>query len=284
MSQRVLITGATGFVGRQVLRALEGHEITAVLREGSVAPEACAHVLRTPDLFAQDIDFWTSACAGIDIVIHLAWYAEPGLYQTSLKNLDCLAGTLRLSRGAVAAGVKRFVGIGTCFEYDLACPTLSQGQRLSVSAPLGPSSPYGAAKAATWLALSRGLAAEPTSFAWARLFYLYGEAEDPRRLAAYLHLQLAAGEPALLTSGRQVRDFLDVREAGRQIAQLALGSASGAFNICSGRPVTVASFAADIAAHYGRPDLVRLGARPDSPLDPPFVVGEPSIAREEEMT
>lgn len=281
---RVLLTGATGFVGRQVLRALldRGATVVAVTREGREAPEGADDVVRTSDLFAEDADFWARACTGIDAVAHVAWYAEPGKYQTSPKNLDCLAGTCRLARGAASAGVGRFVGVGTCFEYDLATPALARGERLLPDAPLGPATPYGAAKAAAWMALSRSLPNEDVAFAWCRLFYMFGEGEDARRLVPYLHAQLSRGEPAELTSGRQVRDFLDVQEVGDQIAEVVLGHASGALNICSGKAVTVAELATEIAAGYGRPDLIRLGARPDHPHDPPFVVGVPSLQKAEE--
>jgi dTDP-6-deoxy-L-talose 4-dehydrogenase (NAD+) len=81
------------------------------------------------------------------------------------------------------------------------------------------------------------------------------------------------GEPAKLTSGDQIRDFLNVREAGRMIAEAALGSELGSVNICSGIPVTVRQLAEQIADEYGRRDLLEFGARPDNLFDPPRVVG-----------
>ncbi len=92
------------------------------------------------------------------------------------------------------------------------------------------------AKAAAFTALSQSLPQQGVAFAWCRLFYLYGEGEDARRLVPYLRAKLAAGEPAELTSGRQIRDYLDVREAGRLIVETALGAIQGPVNICSGVP------------------------------------------------
>jgi dTDP-6-deoxy-L-talose 4-dehydrogenase (NAD+) len=174
---------------------------------------------------------------------------------------------LRLAEGAIAAGVRRFIGIGTCFEYDLSAG------HLAVETPLNPTTPYAQAKADAFLALTRLLPPHDLAFAWCRLFYLYGEGEDARRLVPYLHARLKAGEPAELSSGTQVRDFLDVREAGRMIAEAALGARQGPINICSGSPVTVRALAERIADEYGRRDLLRFGARPDNFTDPPVVVG-----------
>jgi nucleoside-diphosphate-sugar epimerase len=200
-------------------------------------------------------------------VIHVAWNVEPATYLQSIKNLDCLTGTLHLAKGAAQARVRRFIGIGTCFEYDLT------GGMLSVQTPLRPLTPYAGAKAAAFMALSQWLPQQGVEFAWCRLFYLHGEGEDERRLVPYLRAKLMAGEPAELTSGKQIRDYLDVREAARMIVETALSAVQGPVNICSGMPITVRQLAEQIADEYGRRDLLRFGARPDNLVDPPCVVG-----------
>ncbi|HET8545283.1 MAG TPA: NAD(P)-dependent oxidoreductase [Pseudolabrys sp.] len=269
----ILLTGATGFVGRQVLRALgeRGCRVRPVVREGKqerLARDAAIEtVVASPDIFAESTAWWARSCQGVDTVIHAAWYAEPGQYLQSPKNQDCLAGTLRLANGAVQAKVRRFVGIGTCFEYDLGAG------RLSIETPLKPSTPYAQAKADAFRALSASLPRQGVAFAWCRLFYLYGEGEDVRRLVPYVRARLQAGEPAELSSGSQIRDFLDVREAARMIVDVAIGSGEGPVNICSGRPVTVREVAERIADEFGRRDLLRFGARADNPADPPCVIG-----------
>ena len=272
-SRLILLTGATGFVGRQVLRALveQNCKVRLIVRDASrskvAQSDAIEAVIATSDLWSESIEWCADVCRNVDSVIHAAWYAEPGQYLRSPRNLDCLAGTLRLSQGASRAKVRRFVGIGTCFEYDLSAG------HLTVATPLRPTSPYAAAKAAAYLALSQYLPQQGLEFAWCRLFYLYGEGEDERRLMPYLRARLAAGEPAELSNGTQIRDYLDVREAGRMIAECALGSEQGSVNICSGTPVTVRALAERIADEFGRRDLLRFGARPDNLVDPPCVVG-----------
>lgn len=273
MTGVVLLTGATGFVGRQVLRALDarGVKVRVVIREGTqpqlTTLDAIETIVTSKDIFAENADWWADTCKGIDTVIHVAWYAEPGKYLESLKNIDCLTGTLHLAKGVVQAKVRRFIGIGTCFEYDLA------GGLLSVETPLKPLTPYAGAKAAAFMALSQWLPRQNIEFAWCRLFYLYGEGEDARRLVPYLRTRLSAGEPAELTSGSQIRDFLDVREAAQMIVEIALSKVQGPLNICSAKPITVRQLAENIADEYERRDLLKFGARPDNLIDPPCVVG-----------
>jgi dTDP-6-deoxy-L-talose 4-dehydrogenase (NAD+) len=269
----ILLTGATGFVGRQVLRVLaeRGCRVRAVVRSGKqgmlVRDDAIETIVASADIFAESVAWWAQACRAVDTVIHAAWYAEPDKYLQSPKNQDCLSGTRRLAEGAVQAKVRRFVGIGTCFEYDLGAG------RLSIETPLKPSTPYAQAKVEAFNVLSASLPQQGVALAWCRLFYLHGEGEDARRLVPYVRARLQAGEPAELSSGSQIRDFLDVREAALMIADVALGSEEGPVNICSGKPVTVREVAERIADEFDRRDLLRFGARADHPVDPPCVVG-----------
>jgi len=273
MTGLVLLTGATGFVGRQVLRALgeRGAMVRVVIRDemqGRLETSACVEkIVTTPDLFVETSAWLAEICRGVDIALHVAWNVEPGTYLQSAKNIDCLNGTLHLAKAAAQAGVRRFVGIGTCFEYDF-----TEGM-VSIQTPLRPTTPYAEAKAGAFMALSQYLPQQGVEFAWCRLFYLYGEGEDERRLVPYLRAKLRAGEPAELTSGEQIRDYMDVRDAGRMIVEAALGTVQGPVNICSGVPTTIRQLAELIADEYGRRDLLHFGARPNNMVDPPCVVG-----------
>jgi len=280
MAKTILITGGTGFVGKQVVRVLSeyGLSLRLVVRKGNgnlfpVFTSNCEFI-ETDDLFSESVEWWADQCAGVDSVVHLAWYVEPGKYLQSELNIDCLQGSLKLARGAIQAGVRRFVGVGSCFEYQLSAGVLS------VDTSLKPSTPYADAKAALSLSLSHWLPMHSVEFAWCRLFYLYGEGEDSRRLVPYLRSKLEKGELAELTSGKQIRDFLDVADAGKMIADVALSDQTGPVNVCSGTPITVRQLAEQIADEYRRRDLLIFGARPDNLVDPPCVVGVPNINKQ----
>ncbi|MGR6466841.1 NAD-dependent epimerase/dehydratase family protein [Rhizobium sp. PAMB 3182] len=274
---RILLTGGSGFVGRQVAAALQaqGHELVLVLRPGSSARiagiAASARVVETADLFAESLEWWRKACDGVEVVVHAAWHVVPGQFYSSPVNFDCVSGSLTLAQGAVAAGVRHFVGIGTCMEYRLP------SAHLEVAAPLEPSNVYSAAKLGLFHMLQHYFAATGTAFSWCRLFHLYGEHESPGRLVPYLRAQLEAGEVAKLSAGTQIRDFLDVAEAGRMIARVVESGQPGPVNICSGRPVTIRQMAERIADEYGRRDLLEFGTAPPHPADPPAIVGVPNL-------
>jgi dTDP-6-deoxy-L-talose 4-dehydrogenase (NAD+) len=278
MSQgRVLVTGATGFIGRHVMECLAqaGRPVRAVIRSGS-APRLQhtrdVEIIESPDIFNESPLWWKRACSDVDKCLHLAWIAKPGEYLHSIKNFDCLSGTISFARGAAEAGVSRFVGVGTCLEYRI------DDRPLSTETPLCPRTLYGGAKAATFQALSAWFFYCGTSFLWPRLFHVYGEGEDQRRFIPYLHKMMADGHVAELTSCHQVRDFLDVKDCAQRLTSLIDSDVAGAFNLCSGVPVTLRQVAESIAAKYGRSiDLLKFGAKPELKNDPPFIVGVPSF-------
>ena len=273
MKKKVLITGANGFVGKQILKTLvnENVDVVVVLRSGQPSPSDVSEIIFSDNIFSEDVEFWKQTFTGIDVIIHAAWYVEPGNYLRSSKNLDCLEGTLRMAMAAHQSGVRRFVGIGTCFEYDLS------SEILTIETPILPTTPYAAAKASVWITLSNMLPDLGVEFVWCRLFFLTGENEDPRRLIPYLHRCLKSGEVAILSSGNQIVDYLDVAEAGQKISLAALGEVTGAINICSGIGRSVKEIALDIADIYARPDLLCFGGQPDRDTDPKIVVGLPNF-------
>ena len=248
-------------------------EMTLVVRNGKENAvkdiASVKKIITSQDIFAEDRHWWANACKGIDTVIHAAWYVEPGQYLESEKNVDCLIGSIELVRGAACVKVARFIGVGTCFEYELSA------SRLSIKTPLKPLTTYAAAKTSLFTFCSAYLPSRGTDFAWCRLFYLYGEGEDERRLVPYVRGKISKGETAELTEGKQIRDYMDVSQAGDQIAEVTLGAEVGPVNICSGLRTTVRELAENIAKEYGRPDLLSFGRKDKDINDPPCVYGEP---------
>jgi len=273
---RVLVTGASGFVGRACLHALTelGCEVIAASRRPG--PPAPGVEWTTVDLLAPGEAARLGREARADTLLHLGWTVDPGRFWTDPANLDWLGATLKLVRAAAEAGARRVVGVGTCFEYDWPvegdCHELTTGLRTHTL--------YDAAKDACRRTLEAYAAQERIAFAWGRLFYLYGPGEDPARLVPGLARALLAGEPARLSSGLAVRDYMDVRDAGRSLALLATHTLEGPANIATGQGVSIAGIAREMADLAGRPDLVMLGALPDRPGEPARIVADVSRQKE----
>lgn len=268
------MTGAGGFVGPRVIRQLveQGHAVRAVIRASastSPADSRAPSVERvTADLFSVDSSALAKLAAGVDTCIHLAWYAVPGRYLDAPENLACMSGSLRLLEALGAAGCRRAVFVGSCFEYDFEPGWLHE------QGPVRPQSLYAAAKLSTWLLGEQAARLHGVDFTWARLFYLYGPGEPSRRLVPHVIHSLLRGEPVELTRGTQVRDFLHIDDVASALTALAHSDMTGVVNVGSGQPVTVRQVVAELERIVGVSGLARFGARPENPTDPPFVCAD----------
>ena len=271
---KILVTGANGFVGSQVARVLlqGGHELRASVRQHSAldaVEDVATRIEWVPiDLFDSDPDALAGLTRGVEVCIHLAWYAVPGQYLASPENLRCVTGSLRLLESLAEAGCRRAVFVGSCFEYDFEPGTLAE------MGPVRPQSLYAASKLATSLMGEQLARLRNVGFVWARLFYLYGPFEDGRRLVPSVIDSLLSGQSVDVTKGTQVRDFLHVADVGAALAAIALSDMTGVVNVGAGRPVTVREVVGTIESQIGREGLVRFGARPENPTDPPIVVAD----------
>ena len=281
MSSRILLTGATGFVGRNLLKSISNFrvDVDVVVRSGSknnlLSSKLISNVIETTNLFEHDSDWWMELCKSYSTVIHLAWYVEPGYYQNSDKNIDCLIGSLSLIQGARKAGVKRFIGVGTCLEYELKNERLSAGDT-----PLRPRTLYGASKLSLFTVLSKLFNTQENNFLWCRLFFLlpnkydkviYG---DNQRLGDYIKSRISNNESVFITSGENIRDFLYVQDAADMMAKAIFENKTGAINICSGVPRTVREVAEEIAMELGKPELLNFCSKVKQESDPECILGE----------
>jgi nucleoside-diphosphate-sugar epimerase len=268
MPGRVLVTGASGFVGRNTLAALaaRGFEVHAVARNPPAESSVQWHAA---DLLAPvELD---ELVAGVrpTHLLHLAWYAEHGRFWDAPENVDWVAASLRLLRAFAAAGGHRAVFAGTCAEYDWT------GDCCSAATPLAPATPYGAAKDALRRVVDAAAPGLGVSHAWGRIFFVFGPGEPPTRVVASVARALVRGEPVDCTSGEQVRDFLYAGDLGEAFAALVDTDAVGAFDLGSGVGIRLATLLLRLQELAGRDGLVRLGglgARPE----PARIVAEPN--------
>ncbi|MEY9531683.1 nucleoside-diphosphate-sugar epimerase [Sinorhizobium fredii] len=164
----VLITGASGFLGRHIPQSISETGSSVHVLGRTPWPGRADNVsFHRMDLLSPDTDtFETMSEIGADTLIHVAWCTEPGAYWTSIDNLRWMAASLQLVDSFLRGGGKRVIVVGTCAEYDWRYHTLIERET-----PLNPSTVYGHAKASLHKALASYAQAHGISFAWAHVFF-----------------------------------------------------------------------------------------------------------------
>lgn len=275
MAERLLVTGASGFVGRTLPAALvaRGFAVHAVAYRGAV-PALPGVTWHRADLLdsAEQAALLRDVRPGV--MVHAAWYVAHGRFWTAPENTDWLEASTALARRFAEAGGRRFIGLGTCAEYA----TEPDDALWPETRAIAPTTPYGIAKAAL---AARLMGTEGLSVAWARLFHLFGPGEHPDRLVPSVARALLEGREASCASGLPIRDFASTWFTADAIAALAASDVTGPVNIGAGEGQSIRTLAETIAGVVGRPDLLHMGALPDRPGEVPRMVADTTRLRRE---
>jgi nucleoside-diphosphate-sugar epimerase len=272
--KRLLITGARGFIGRNMLRpAIEaGFEVHAVqsTRGQQELDQSLPVRWHLADLLAPGVVEDLIDQVKPTHLLHTAWITDHGHYWTSPANLQWLAIGTRLAASFAIHGGRRFVSVGTCAEYDwTGTEPMTEGATSE-----RPATFYGRIKLCHHQMLMAASQQLGFSAVTGRVFLIYGPREGASRVIAYACNQLASGSRAYFSSGRQRRDFLHVEDAARGLVALLDAGVSGACNISSGKAETLRDVLMLLGDIAGRTDLISFDSGRDRPDDPPLIVGD----------
>ena len=276
--RRVLVTGATGFIGRSALPRLlaMGYEVHATAPDPVRASMPKDIHWHSADLLDKTQIAALMATVRPTHLLHLAWYAVPGRYQSSTENLRWVRSSLFLVEQFLQWGGRRVTVAGTCAEYggrDECCK--------ENFTPLEPADLYSVCKHALHIMMTSWSQQMKFSLAWGRVFFLYGPFEHPKRLVASVICSLLNNEFARCTEGYQERDFLYVRDVADALVALLDSNVEGPVNIASGEAVAIRDIIFALGRLLGREDLLRLGALPTPPGEQPIVVADVDRLRNE---
>lgn len=268
---RVAVTGASGFVGRHVVSALleRDDEVVAISRH----PDATNDDAVTPIAFdITDAGGLTLEQLGNpDALVHLAWGGLP-----NYRSAHHLERELRIHssflQSCIQSGINRILVAGTCLEYGL------QSGELSESMSCKPVTTYAQAKCALHEYLLELAQRHSFELCWLRMFYLYGDGQFPTSLYSQLKSALETGKKSFdMSAGDQVRDFIDVDVAARQIAALThINAAQGVMNICSGDPIRVVDKVREWLSDWRADITLNLSVYPYPDYEPHSFWGNPN--------
>jgi dTDP-6-deoxy-L-talose 4-dehydrogenase (NAD+) len=283
MMRTVAVTGASGFVGRHVVRWLARRKDCRVVASGrngdALARLGVPYVVLDLETCREDC---YDALGRPETLIHLAWGGLPR-YNDPAHLERHLAASRRFLARMIGNGLGSLTVAGTCYEYGL------QEGCLAETVPPRPTTSYAAAKNALRISLEEMKERHPFRLIWARLFFLHGEGQNPRALLPQLDRAIARGDESFdMSGGEQLRDYLTAEDASRMLVSLAMQQRhEGICNICSGAPISVRRLAEEHIARRGRAIRLNLGVLPYPDYEPMAYWGDPARLRrilEEEET
>lgn len=264
---KLLVTGATGFIGQHVVPELleRNHEVIVTSRSADKIAGLPWHKNVQSvvwDIHDTNIDV-PKKFTECEAVIHLSWLGVPNY--TSLAHYEeVLPANYRFLKALVQAGVGHVLVSGTCYEYGMQTGCLSE------ESPTFPNNPYGLAKDTLRRFLQSLQAETPFILQWARLFYMYGAGQNPNSLLAHLDRAIDEGGPVFnMSGGEQLLDYLPVEEVARRLVRLVEHpELKGIINCCSGKPISVRRMVENRIAERQANIKLNLGHYPYRPYEP----------------
>jgi UDP-glucose 4-epimerase len=244
---KIFLTGATGFLGAHVLRLAtqQGHTVVAPFRQGA---NAHVNLPKETRWIPGDLEHrFHDGLKGCDVLVHLAAHGvldqDPDWQQCFRTNVLL---SLRLWEDAIAAGVKRLIIAGSCFEYGKSGECYDF---IPPDAPLLPTGAYHASKAAASMAAIGLCHQRNVELAILRPFHLFGAGEAPSRFWPQLITAARTGADFAMTNGEQIRDFTPVEFAASIFLEAAtlrrlVPGKPEIENVGTGKPTRLKDFAA----------------------------------------
>ena len=245
---KVLVTGATGFIGSHLIRELLKSKTNQI-----VATSRSIDKAKKSDWFSKveyiEYDFNEGTGENLydffgkpDQLIHLAWedlsdYSSPSHIDVILPN-HC-----EFIESMVVGGLKDVVVTGTCFEYGMIEGCLSE------DIDTKPENPYAVAKDSLRKFIVNLQKKHSFVYKWIRLFYMYGDGQSKTSLMYLLDKTIQDKNKVFnMSGGEQLRDFLPIDEVVRNISLITKQNfhLNQVVNCCSGKPISVKN----LVEHY----------------------------------
>ncbi len=274
-NMKVLVTGATGFIGNYVVKELLKYEHKIIATSIEHKNQLQFSWIEKVDYIQADLNEdkkdWFAFFNEPDQIIHLAWEGLPN-YNELFHIERNLPRNCCFVKNIIENGLKKVVVIGTCFEYGM------QSGALNETMATMPDNPYAIAKDTLRKFLEQLQKKINFELKWVRLFYMYGKGQSPNAILSQLDRTLQNGETSFnMSGGEQLRDYLPVEKVAEYIVKIAMqNKVYGIINCCSGTPVSIRKLLENHLERKKRSIHLNLGYYPYPDYEPMAFWGDSS--------
>jgi UDP-glucose 4-epimerase len=259
---RVLISGASGFLGSWIVRSLiSKHEVCALVRKTSnLRNLELVDKLQLRDGQGSSLgDFILNS--NFDALVINDWWGVGNEYRNHPKQFENVDRILNLVSLAMNNGVKTIIGVGSQAELGPILTDISEDE------PENPTTLYGEAKIRTRQLIQNALAGSDIRFVWMRIFSTYGPLDEGSWFIPNTIHSLDRNIPMKMTKGEQEWSYLHAYDLGEAFRMVISDSKIiGIVNVGNTQTIKISEVATIIGKVLGREDLLEFGAieyRPD---------------------
>jgi nucleoside-diphosphate-sugar epimerase len=267
MSKRVVITGATGFIGTSIVQEFlrSGNSVIVLTRKNSNLSRLSDHranikFIEYSTLDPEHFDI-SKVPEGADVFVHCAWGGVSGTARNEAFQITTnIPTTIHSVQLAAKLGCQQWIGLGSQAEYG------NLNYKISENSANLPTTLYGKAKLASCISALGLCEAHQITGTWMRVFSTYGPQDAPNWFIPYVIQEFLANRAPKLTGCEQLWDYLYVQDAGRAVVAAASKKVNGIFNLGSGNALPLKSYIETIREVLGTSLIPEYGAidyRPD---------------------
>ena len=264
---KVLVTGATGFIGNCVVAELLKYNF-AVIASGieskkEIQSNWLSKVTYIQANFNEKKKDWLLLFNKPDVLIHLSWQRLPN-YKDLFHLERNLPNNYFFLKNMVENGLKKVIVTGTCFEYGMQSGSLKEDLETK------PDNPYALAKDCLRKFLEQLQKKIDFDLKWIRLFYMYGKGQSPESILSQLDVSLESGDKVFnMSGGEQLRDYLPVEKVAEYIVKISMqDKITGIINCCSGKPISIRKLVENYLAEKNKNIELNLGYYPYPDYEP----------------
>ena len=254
---RVLITGATGFIGVALCKEMikNGNEVTAIIRENSNKKSKLPKEVKIVELSLDKLNEFNG---NYDLMYHLAWNGSSGNdrndFDMQYSNIKYTIEAIKLAK---RCNCKKFIGAGSQAEYGVV-----HGEAKEDETICKPFMMYGAAKLAGYQMGKLVAEQEGISFVWPRIYSVYGVGENEGTLMSYLVNTLQEGKVPELSACENMWNFMYIDDCTRALRMLGENKeAEGIYNVASSDTRLLKEFVIEVRDIINKDVSINFGAK-----------------------